>query len=271
MKFSTLGIKLEISLIYSLEYGYYFNSNRKQTTFNVNSMKENSALVFLPSSPVFNLKEENCFQEMNLEYTSILFSALYMNYIEIISGENSFTKIYHVFDNNDESNIPDSFLNKLGKNEPYFLNISNEEESLIPFLEKVSDKFSNIYILKTNSIGFSYQEIKGYSNFLNIENDILILCKSVSERINLYAFNNFSPAIITDFQSPDLDADTYLKNICTLDKYLFLMRGFYSVENLNDFKTLYKVLSLKENYSFCSMEIHNLLTNVFIEYKDLLK
>ncbi len=67
-----------------------------------------------------------------------------------------------------------------------------------------------------------------------------------------------------------LDYDTFLLEAGKSDLFLNTLNGFQLIENFSDFKNLYIELSKKESLSYCSQQMHERFTNLFIEYKDLL-
>ena len=50
------------------------------------------------------------------------------------------------------------------------------------------------------------------------------------------------------------------------DYLLHVLSEFFIVNNFEDFKALYNILSKKESLEFCSQEMHEKFTHLFIEW-----
>jgi len=70
--------------------------------------------------------------------------------------------------------------------------------------------------------------------------------------------------------SAALEYDKFLLEAGKSDLFLNTLNGFQLIENFSEFKYLYIELSKKESLSYCSQQMHERFTNLFIEYKDLL-
>jgi hypothetical protein len=58
--------------------------------------------------------------------------------------------------------------------------------------------------------------------------------------------------------------------VCRFDYFVNVLNGSLFIEDINDFKILYRELSKKESLNYCSQNIHEKFTHLFIEYKELL-
>ena len=69
----------------------------------------------------------------------------------------------------------------------------------------------------------------------------------------------------------EFDYEQFLLEAGKNELFINTLDGFQLIENFNDFNSLYLELSGKESASYCSQESHERFTNLFIEYRDLLK
>jgi hypothetical protein len=76
--------------------------------------------------------------------------------------------------------------------------------------------------------------------------------------------------IFKGLENKNFSYDDLLPNVNKTHNFLFEIEDFLHIEDMNDFKELYDVLSKKESAAFCSNESHDRFTNLFIEYKDKL-
>jgi hypothetical protein len=83
--------------------------------------------------------------------------------------------------------------------------------------------------------------------------------------------NFFSESLFAELGSSQLKYDDIL---CELNKagcFLFTLSGYLTIENICDFRELYRVLSRKESIEFCCQDIHEQFTHLFIEHKECCK
>jgi hypothetical protein len=55
------------------------------------------------------------------------------------------------------------------------------------------------------------------------------------------------------------------------ENFVHTLNNFMLIETKDDFIKLYNELSKKESMQYCSQNIHEKFTHLFIEYKELLK
>ena len=65
--------------------------------------------------------------------------------------------------------------------------------------------------------------------------------------------------------------DKFLSYNKSCDYFVNTLSDVISVIDVNDFKKLYTELSLKKSNEYCSQQMHERFTHLFVEYKDLLK
>ena len=127
-----------------------------------------------------------------------------------------------------------------------------------------------LLFVMSNSVGITQQLIAKALNLLNNEDNNIVIAASPSGKVVLWGINYYDEKIFAELDSYDFTYDNFLKVIGKSDNFLFTIFGLLTVENLDDFKSVYKVLSTKESIEFCSHEKHELFTQLFIEYKELL-
>ena len=234
-------------------------------------MNSNNAIILLPVFPVFNIAEGDCFPHLSTEYSIRLYKALYLNFLEIFRKLTSSYYVIPVFDTSDFEYIDNDYKSIIDSYSPLFIHLSDCED-LLNRIENIHNQYTNITIIKTDSFGFRYHDILSFSNLLDFDNKNTILNMSFNNILTSISFNEFSDSLLLNFVNNTYDLDGFLvNNLKDCESFIILSKCGYSVKNTEDLKTLYRVLSNKSNYSLCSIKIHEMLTDIFIEYKDLLK
>ncbi len=224
--------------------------------------KQNYCCYLLPLSPVFSPDDVPLFESLDKEHSSILWSALYLNGMEVLTSQSN--PFFIILDEHDSSFIPDIIKRR---DNIIFGDISNRETLMRRLNDRYFGKAENNIIFLSKSIGYSGQDILKIFNLLNSSDDVLVLGRSSNNRICFAGFNKY-PGF---FENGKTDYDTVLSQSCRQDSYLYTINDFISIDSAADFRKLYDELSKKESLSYCSQEIHEMFTHLFIEYKDLLK
>jgi hypothetical protein len=120
-----------------------------------------------------------------------------------------------------------------------------------------------------DTIGYSKQAIMRMVNLLKNEDEMLVIGNNSDNRITHFGFNGKFYNVFSTFEMNELE--NALKSELVSSRFLYLIEGVYPVRNFYDFKNLYRLLSVKENFYFCSIEIHKQFNNLFIEFKEMLK
>jgi hypothetical protein len=232
-------------------------------------MATKNLIYIIPSSIVFNKESIPVFESFSSEDSSILFSTLYLNNKEVIqklSGDLEFNYCFYEPDRNhlteEFSGIADNIhFYKLYEGVKYFRQLLKN----IPPTE-----FPNIIFVVSNSIGIKPSDMLKTISLLNQEEYNIVVGRSVGGKISIIAFNYYEDKLFDAFTSFKFSYEEFLPRINKIDYYFYLLEGFLTVDDLNDFKNLYKILSSKDSIDFCSHEMHERFTHLFIEYKDLL-
>lgn len=225
-------------------------------------IKQNYCSYLLPLNPVFNQEDIPLFESMDKEHSSVLWSALYLNSYEVLSSHS--TPFIMILDERDRSFVPEIIKDC---DNIFYGDTCNKEMLLRGLNDKYFGRTENNIIFLSKSIGYTLKDIVKVFNLLNSGDDSLVLGKSTSNKICFAGFNVY-PGF---FENGVTDYDNVLTQSCRRDSYLYTIDNFISLDSAADFKKLYNELSKKESLSYCSQDIHEMFTHLFIEYKDLLK
>lgn len=108
-------------------------------------------------------------------------------------------------------------------------------------------------------------------DLLFVDDETIIIGKTNEEKMGFIGSNSLNKEIYEQFFLYKLNYEKYLADIGNKDNFVHVLTGFLVINDLKDFKILYEELSKKESIEYCSQEMHERFTNLFIEYKDLLK
>jgi len=230
-------------------------------------MKQNSSIYILSLFPVFNKDIVPNFESFDKEHSSYLYSTLVLNHKELAGKLSETSNIIFGFDKNDEGFLNGNFNSS---DEITFIDFS-ETPVLKNLSEKYFHKFSNNIIIFSNSIGVTSEDLNKVFNLLYMEDEAIVLGKSINQSISFIGFNSFNSNIFGDLELLNLNYDFFLNRISKFEHFVHILDNFMLIKNIDDFKNLYLHLSKKESFAYCSQEIYERFTNLFIEYKDLLK
>ena len=230
--------------------------------------KKKNCIYILCLHPIFNSAAVPKFEKLSLRDSILLYSQLLANFIDIFSKTYLKFELVFCLDEKDEDYIPGKFFPNESK---IFINISENESSKVQRLAKnYFSGFENNIIIRADVIGISEKTIKKIFNLLAIEDDVLVIGKSINKKVALLGFNNLGMNLLDEMFSTTLEYDNFLIEAGKSDLFLNTLNGFQLIEDFSDFKNLYIELSKKESLSYCSQLMHERFTNLFIEYKDLL-
>jgi glycosyltransferase A (GT-A) superfamily protein (DUF2064 family) len=231
--------------------------------------KLNSSIYLFPLHPVFNLKNTPPFETFDAEHSALLYSALTENYKEIFEAFEGKINSVFVFDDYDRNSLP-ALFNREGLN---LLFGDTRNKSLM--LKNLSDKYFNNYtnnlLIFSNSICLTANDIQQALNLLSINDEAVVIGKTAAGGITFLGFNTFNHELFDEIDWNNLNYDNFLLYTSKHEHFLHVIDNFLVIRNIEDFKNLYKELSKKESLSYCSQNMHEKFTQLFIEYKDLLK
>ena len=231
--------------------------------------KLNSSIYLFPLHPVFNLKNTPPFETFDAEHSALLYSALTENYKEIFEAFEGKINSVFVFDDYDRNSLP-ALFNREGLN---LLFGDTRNKSLM--LKNLSDKYFNNYtnnlLIFSNSICLTANDLQQALNLLSINDEAVVIGKTAAGGITFLGFNTFNHELFDEIDWNNLNYDNFLLYTSKHEHFLHVIDNFLVIRNIEDFKNLYKELSKKESLSYCSQNMHEKFTQLFIEYKDLLK
>lgn len=225
-----------------------------------------SCVHIIPLRIQFNYEETINFPHFNKEDSILLNSTLNINHKEILSNRENYFNVKYFFDNKDKDFLPDEFS---GESDIFFVNTYDKNTMIKTVAEKYFADCKNNIIIFSNSIGYTSDNIIRIINLLSVEDNAVIIGKSAGEKAAFFGINY--PDLIEDFDFSENSYNSFLKNACKYDNFIYSINNFLTIDNVDDFKILYNELSKKESLDYCSQKRHENFTNLFIEYKDLLK
>jgi hypothetical protein len=229
-------------------------------------IKPHSCIYFIPLFPVFNEQETKSFGSFSKEDSVNLYSSLYLNLKELADLLSGSAASLFCFDESDKNHILPEFstLNKI------FSNLANKSILLKVLSEKYFSRFNNNLIIFVNTISISHKDIIKSLDLLNREDDSFLIGKAHNNKVSYIGFNNYKNELLEQVEVTGLKFENFLHLVCSFDYFLNVVNGSLFIEDINDFRILYKELSRKESLNYCSQNIHEKFTHLFIEYKELL-
>jgi hypothetical protein len=229
-------------------------------------MKTDAAIYIFAPYPVFNPVSVRSFENFDKADSVILFSTLIENLIEIISALKINSDKYLILSAEDEN------LFKLSGSELFKVKYLTENfrSELQNYLAKKSLSYQNNLFILSDAIGISIESISHCFNLLNIEDDSLVIGKTYSGFISFLAYNNIESMTIDYLFQSDFQYMKFLSHMNTCPAFINIIERFQRIISKDDFKKLYIELSKRESLSYCSQEMHERFTHLFIEHKELL-
>ncbi len=232
-------------------------------------MKSNSAIYFFSLFPVFNPEETPNFSTMDKENSIHFYKSLLFNFIENAGKLSPRVSVVYCFDKTDEDFLPAEITR--GSAQTFFGDTSDK----INYLKSLADKHFNEYnknlLVFGNSIGISSGKFKKFIDLLAIEDNAIVIGKAPPDKVAFFGFNNFNTDLFSEINWTDINYENILIETCKHDNFIYSINNFLTVNDNSDFKKLYDELSKKDSLEYCSQEMHERFTHLFIEYKDLLK
>ena len=99
----------------------------------------------------------------------------------------------------------------------------------------------------------------------------MIIGKSINGGVSFIGFNYLNQDLISAIHWDGLEFENLLHKVNKFDNFVYVWDNSLVVNSGKDFKLLYSELSKKESLEYCSQQMHEKFTHIFIEYKDFLK
>lgn len=229
----------------------------------------NNAAYIIPSASFLNPVELSTFENFSIDDSKYLRSALYLNLVENFLIDENKTDCYFVLDECDRDFITDDF--KVDKLNFHFADLKNQNLLFESLFFKEFSSYKNNIILSSDLIGINRIELDKYFNLLNIDDESLLIGKSKEGVIGVFGFNSYSVDIFKCLVKSDFNYNNFLSCTKTLIHFIHTLNDILLIKNIEHFKQLYIELSQKKSIEYCSQQMHEKFTHLFIEYKELLK
>lgn len=227
------------------------------------------AIYILPSNLFYPELINEKFKGVNKADILDLASNLYLNLLENLKGKENKIDIYSIWD----PNIKDQLTDELkGTNCKY---IFEDTSDLKILFEKLSTKeflsYKNNLIVFSDIIDFKPSDYDQSFNLLNAEIDSILISKNKAGVIAVFGFNKYSDEIFSSLISTDFNYTNFLSKSKSCEHFMNIINDVLLVRDIGDFRQLYLELSQKKSMLYCSQQMHERFTHLFVEYKDLLK
>jgi len=199
----------------------------------------------------------------------MLSTSLYLNILENLNSKENRIDIYCLWDEKDRDNLPVELKNNNFK--IIFTDISNKKIIFEKLSNKEFSRYKNNLIVFSDVIDIKPSDYEQYFNLLNIEDASLVIAKSKENNIAVFGFNNYSNEIINSLLLSGFDYNNFLSRIKSCAHFMHIVNDLLVVRSIINFKQLYGALSQKKSIEYCSQQMHERFTHLFVEYKDLLK
>ena len=232
-------------------------------------IRPSSGIYIVSMIPVFDVNSVSPLGELDKNHTSQLYADLILNHKENLDKIVNNTSINYCFDEKDKGHLPEQFRRDNTVN--IFGNTENSYQSIKNIVDKHFSTASINLLVFANSIGFSSSELKRILDLLTIESDAVIIGKSINDRVSFIGFNYLNQNLINDIHWDRMEFENLIHKVSKFDNFVYVWDNSLVVNSGEDFKLLYTELSKKESLEYCSQQMHEKFTHIFIEYKDILK
>ena len=169
--------------------------------------KKKNCICVLSLHPVFNGEAAPKFENLSLRDSILLYSHLLANFIEVFADIDLSFELVFCLNEKDENYIPRNFF---PDDSIIFFNASENINSNLERLEHdYFSIFENDILIRADVIGVSEKTIQKIFNLLAIEDDVLVIGKSINKKVALLGFNNPEINFLDKIISAALDYDKF--------------------------------------------------------------
>jgi hypothetical protein len=208
------------------------------------------------------------FGTFDKQHSVLLYSSLLLNYKELLETNSAQANYYFLIDESDRDFVTTEFADSAR-----IIWINSHEK--ISALKNISDKYfinyNNNIIIPSDTMGIYSKDFKKTFNLLAVEDDAIVAGRAYNDKISFIGFNRLDDNFFTDFNWDDLNYLKGLSALCRQNIFLQVIDGCMIIETTEEYRKLYQELSKKESLAYCSQNMHEKFTSLFIEYKELLK
>jgi len=231
-------------------------------------MKSN-AVYIIPDQSIFNPELVKDFESFNKADSLLLQSTLYLNLYDNLIGKELNAEIYCLLDELDKEFLPAELKNSNIK--ILFENLFNKKILFDKIASKEFSLYKNNLIIFSDIMGINSADVEKYFKLLNIEDESLLIGRSKDNCVVILGFNNYSDEVFKNLLIVNFNYDELLIKLSSLNYFIHTTQDILRINNLSDFKKLYADLSQKKSIEYCSQQMHEKFTHLFVEYKELLK
>lgn len=231
-------------------------------------MKSN-AVYIIPDRSVFNPEVIKYFESFKKEDSLLLYSSLYLNLVENFIDREYKADIYCILDELDKEFVSNELKNT--EINILFENVGNKKRLFDKLALKEFSPHKNNLIIFSDLMGINLTDADKYFKLLNIEDESLLIGRSKDNCVVILGFNKYSEEVFTSLLNINFNYDELLIKLSSLNYFIHTVKDILRINNLNDFKKLYDDLSQKKSIEYCSQQMHEKFTHLFVEYKELLK
>lgn len=231
--------------------------------------RPNCCIYLQTFHPVFNKKYIPVFEPLDEEHSAQLFSALVLNHKENFDQISGQCPVIYSFDKKDAEFLPEEFDDI--KKDIIFTDTSAPYESVKILFDKYFPEHDNNLVVYADSMGNSGNELRKALDLISIESDAVAIGKSINGGVSFVALNNLNIELLLDIHWNDMVYENLLRKVNRYDNFLYVLNNSLTIKTAEDFKSLYSELSKKESLKYCSQQMHERFTHLFIEYKELLR
>ncbi len=232
-------------------------------------IRPNSGIYLISMRPVFDQNSIIPIGKLDADNTSQLFANLILNHKENLDKIINYTTVTYCFSENDKNYLPDDFT-KNGSMK-VFGNTKNSLQNIKNIVDKFFASTSINLIVFANSIGVSSADLRKILDLLTLEADAVVIGKTKRGRVSLIGFNYLNNDLIKEINWGNIEFEKLLHKVTKYDNFIYVWENSLLINSGEDFKLLYSELSKKESLEYCSQQMHEKFTHIFIEYKELLK
>ena len=210
-------------------------------------MKFNSCIYLISKFPVFNIEEIREFEIFNKRDSSALFSTLIYNHRQNFISSRYNNNVIYCFDEFDRNRIPADFEEG---SSVQFCEGGNNKSSIRLLAEKYFGNYINNLIVFGPSIGFTPGEIDRAMDLLSMNDEAVVLGKSINETVAFIGFNSYNQDLFDSVDSSGGNFDRTLSDVNKHENFIHVMGNYQYIKDLEDFKKLYAELSTESNKSW---------------------
>ncbi|MDY0082591.1 MAG: hypothetical protein RBR74_05360 [Ignavibacteriaceae bacterium] len=228
-------------------------------------MNQNAIYIFSPL--LFASGDDNLLNNFNENDSNYFRATLYLNLIENILRKKDKTDFFIILSK-------DEIYPELEAVNDFKLITSEQNSIKVLQSEQITKEFVNHkynILVAGNVVNLSSSDIDKYLNLLGIDVKTVLISKSSSNKISVFGFCGYTEELLRFFIESELSIQKFLGFNESCEYYITLAKDLFEVKDIDDFKKLYLDLSQKASLEYCSQNMHERFTHLFVEYKDLLK